>query len=345
MVDSDSVLTAEILGPQVGSVANARACPPRHAVRPRNDVRSTTLFVSADTKWIIGSVGGATVIVIGLLAGLYGLLFTHVNNHPGPSQQAMAAPVDPDEATPSSPETRPSVLGLLLTDVHDSNLWESIDWQYTFTPAGIPPPHAGALYTKLTRGPRSNNLGFMYAEGRNVPQDDESAVEWFRRAADQNDANGQNNLGVMYAEGRGVQQNHQEAAGWFRYAADQGDANGQNNLVVVYAEGRGVPQDDENAVEWFQRAAEQGNAIAQRNLGVMYAAGRGVAQDNVSAHMWFNVAGAQNYDDARELRDALAERMTVGQIATAQNAAARAMVGDTSSSSVWLRAANVISGM
>ena len=331
MVDFDSFLTADILGPQAGSVANA------------DDVRSTTLFVSADTKWIIGSVGGATVIVIGLLAGLYGLLFTHVNNHPGPSPQAMAAPVDPDGATPSSPETRPSVLGLLLTNIHDSNLWESIDWQYSFTPTGT--PHAGALYTKLTHGPRSNNFGFMYAEGRNVPQDDENAVEWFRRAAEQNDANGQSNLGVMYAEGRGVQQNDQEAVEWFRRAAEQNDANGQNNLGAMYAEGRGVQQDDKNAVGWFQHAAEQGNAIAQRNLGVMYAEGRGVAQDNVSAHMWFNVAGAQNYDDARELRDALAERMTDEQIAIAQNAAARAMSGDTSSSLAWLSAASAISGM
>jgi uncharacterized protein len=40
--------------------------------------------------------------------------------------------------------------------------------------------------------------------------------------------------------------------------------------------------------------------------------------DLVQAHMWFNVSGANGYEDARELRDDLANRMTPAQIAEAQ---------------------------
>ena len=40
----------------------------------------------------------------------------------------------------------------------------------------------------------------MYEEGRGVEQDYATAVEWFRKAADQGDANAQYNLGVMYEE-------------------------------------------------------------------------------------------------------------------------------------------------
>ena len=34
--------------------------------------------------------------------------------------------------------------------------------------------------------------------------------------------------------------------------------------------------------------------------------------------MWLNLAGAQGLDEARELRDQLAEEMSAGQIAAAQ---------------------------
>jgi uncharacterized protein len=40
------------------------------------------------------------------------------------------------------------------------------------------------------------DLGWMYADGRGVTQDDGQAVSWFRKAAEQGDAVAQNNLGV-----------------------------------------------------------------------------------------------------------------------------------------------------
>ena len=38
--------------------------------------------------------------------------------------------------------------------------------------------------------------------GSGVEQDDATAVGWYRKAADQGDANAQYNLGVMYEKGR-----------------------------------------------------------------------------------------------------------------------------------------------
>ena len=49
--------------------------------------------------------------------------------------------------------------------------------------------------------------------------------------------------------------------------------------------------------------------------------GRGVPQDYVTAHMWANLAGARGDEEARELRDRLAEEMSAGKIAAAQRAA------------------------
>ena len=122
------------------------------------------------------------------------------------------------------------------------------------------------------------NLGFMYATGRGVTQDEtvavRVAVRWYRLAADQGYAGAQSNLGVMYEKGRGVPQDETEAVRWYRLAADQGLAEAQHNLGRMYEKGRGVPQDDTEAVRWYRFAADQGVADALSNLRVMYEKGR-----------------------------------------------------------------------
>ena len=46
----------------------------------------------------------------------------------------------------------------------------------------------------------------MYYNGRGVKQDDFEAVKWYRKAAEQGDADAQANLGSAYGAGRGVRQ-------------------------------------------------------------------------------------------------------------------------------------------
>lgn len=80
-------------------------------------------------------------------------------------------------------------------------------------------------------------------------------------------------LGSMYDEGYGAEQNDEQAMHWFRKAAEQGAPEGQCGLGVMYAEGRGVPQDKNEAAKWLGLASEQGHAKAQRNLGLLHANG------------------------------------------------------------------------
>lgn len=101
------------------------------------------------------------------------------------------------------------------------------------------------------------------------------AARWFRKAAEQGNAEGQFYLGVMYARGRGVPHDFSQAAHWFQKAADQGHAGAQCNLGIAYAEGAGVKRDDKQAVQWLQKAAKHGEAMAQARLGEMFADGRG----------------------------------------------------------------------
>jgi TPR repeat protein len=75
---------------------------------------------------------------------------------------------------------------------------------------------------------------------------------------------------------QGVMQDYVEAVKWFRKAADQGNADAQAALGGIYGAGQGARQDYAEAVKWLRKAAEQGNVDAQKNLGVAYALGKGV---------------------------------------------------------------------
>ena len=52
-------------------------------------------------------------------------------------------------------------------------------------------------------------------------------------------------------------QNKEEAAKWYRKAADQGDADAQCNLGYCYKTGDGVTKDPVRAVELYRKAADQ----------------------------------------------------------------------------------------
>ena len=80
----------------------------------------------------------------------------------------------------------------------------------------------------------------------------------------------------MYANGQGVPQDYAQAAVWYRKAAEQGDADAQTIVGVMYVNGHGVSQDYAQALIWYRKAADQGNGRAQLGLGLMYANGHGL---------------------------------------------------------------------
>lgn len=138
------------------------------------------------------------------------------------------------------------------------------------------------------------------------------------KRAQAGDSNAQNELGLLYSEGRELPQNYLEAKDWFKKAADQGHAGAQVNLGTLYSLGRGAPYSDHMALFWFQKAAAQRNALAFAKLGMMYERGRAVPQSLIEAHMWYNLSVAYGEKRAAESREAVAVRMTPGQIAEAE---------------------------
>jgi TPR repeat protein len=79
------------------------------------------------------------------------------------------------------------------------------------------------------------NLAVMYDDGQGVPQDYAVATSWYRKAAEQGDADGQVNLGILYGMGQGVAQDYVNAHMWFSLAASGGDKNGVKARDMVAA--------------------------------------------------------------------------------------------------------------
>jgi TPR repeat protein len=104
--------------------------------------------------------------------------------------------------------------------------------------------------------------------------------------------------------------------------AERGDARAQFYLGFMYEGGRGVPQDYATAVYWYKRAANQGETTAQYRLALLFDKGRGVSQDYIQAHKWLNLAAAHappaTRDSCARLRDAIATKMTRGEIGVAR---------------------------
>ena len=131
-----------------------------------------------------------------------------------------------------------------------------------------------------------------------------TAFTLVRPLAEQGDAKAQTLLGELYgvyALGNGI--DLAEAAKWYRRAADQGNAEAQWRLAQKYY----FDEDYAQAVAWSRKAADQGHAFGQLFLGMMYRDGQGVPQDYVIAHMWFNLAAAADGSGAKSRDDIAAK--------------------------------------
>jgi uncharacterized protein len=74
-------------------------------------------------------------------------------------------------------------------------------------------------------------LGFMYANGRGVPQSYDVAVDWYMRSAQQGDPDGQYLLGLMYDKGFGVNPDVVLAHKWLNLAAANAPRQNRENFL------------------------------------------------------------------------------------------------------------------
>lgn len=139
------------------------------------------------------------------------------------------------------------------------------------------------------------NLGLLYLEGEEIPQNRFQAYEHLNEAAKLGCPNAQMSLGTLYQMGSGVKQDLVQAAKLYREAADQGHVLAQLSLGHLYDQGEGISQDVKQAKYYFELAAWAGNADAQVRLGYYYYKGISTEVDFDKAFFCYQKAAEQNH--------------------------------------------------
>ncbi|HEY1262169.1 MAG TPA: tetratricopeptide repeat protein [Terriglobales bacterium] len=136
---------------------------------------------------------------------------------------------------------------------------------------------------ELGFAPAQVALGYIYESGAaGVAAQPTAALDWYKKAARQDDRLGDWLAGRAYLTGVGTARDLDQAASFLRKAASQGDPFGQYLLGTVMLERNQYAE----AAAWFRKAAMQGLPQAQEQLGRMLKDGRGVAADKSEAYIW-----------------------------------------------------------
>ncbi len=158
-------------------------------------------------------------------------------------------------------------------------------------------------YKKIPHHPIAQlRLGFCYEEGRGCVANQELALEWFEKAAQQGNDIAQLKMGIATNDNawflKSAQQGNRFAqnalghaltsAEWFELAAQQGCADSQYELALCYDSGTGgVLQNENLAFEWFWHAARQNHAAAENNVGCMIDVRCAISDDEFDAAAGF----------------------------------------------------------
>ncbi|HEY1806365.1 MAG TPA: tetratricopeptide repeat protein [Terracidiphilus sp.] len=138
-------------------------------------------------------------------------------------------------------------------------------------------------------------LGVVFSKMQDYAQ----ALVWYRKAAEQGHPRAEYNLGLAYQNGEAVPKDMEQSIAWYHKAADQGDVLAEMNLAVVYDQGLGIPRNYPQAAAWYRKAADHGLPQAQYNLGLLYRYGRGVPEDDTQAVAWMLKAAEQGETGAQ----------------------------------------------
>jgi uncharacterized protein len=130
-----------------------------------------------------------------------------------------------------------------------------------------------------------------------IKTDANTALGWYKKAADQGQVTAQYNLGDYLYTGRsGIAQNYPGAVFWLSKAAAQDYVSAELELGFCYEYGSGVTADPVRAVQLFWKAAQAGDAGAQNEIGRAYRRGYGgIAANPAEAFKWFEKSAAQGY--------------------------------------------------
>ena len=133
-------------------------------------------------------------------------------------------------------------------------------------------------------------MGKLFYFGYGVKWSDYKAVEWWKLAVNQGNAEAQYWLSHMHTGGFGIYTDKAKAKSLLLKSASQNYAPAQHSLGTRFYK----KKDYKLALEWLQKAAKQDYHPSQYYIGKMYYRGQGGTKDISEAHKWFIKAAKQN---------------------------------------------------
>lgn len=143
-------------------------------------------------------------------------------------------------------------------------------------------------------------LALLYLDGDNdIPAQIDLAVKWFEQAGENDNQAAQIFLLNLYKEGALVPHNDTKMVYWAEKAALLDNATAQYELGQFYQAGIVKKQDWQMAAKFYQKAAQQKHANATANLGTLYFQGLGVKQDKITGYAYWLLAQSLGSESAK----------------------------------------------
>jgi TPR repeat protein len=120
---------------------------------------------------------------------------------------------------------------------------------------------------------------YYYGRMLEISGVEEDALQYYSKACDKGLAKARFRYGRLHEVCPKGRRNYEICAKFYEIAAGQGSHKAQNNLGRLFELGLGVAQDVSKAVEYYQLASERGNTFARYNLARMLEKGLGIEMD------------------------------------------------------------------
>lgn len=131
-----------------------------------------------------------------------------------------------------------------------------------------------------------SNIGYFYEQGEAIDEDMRKAVEYYKKSADNGDANGMYRLALCYGEGKGIEQSNLQCLRYLYEAAEKECPEAMCEIGHFYETGYFGFTDYDMAMMWYEKAIDLGFGGGCYMEALMYRDGIGVeADENIASDL------------------------------------------------------------
>lgn len=131
-------------------------------------------------------------------------------------------------------------------------------------------------------------VAYFYHHGKEVEQDFDEAMRWYKRAAFRGCPRAHWELAKIYRDGDIVTPDLNKYVEHLSIAAELGNAEAQYNLAMELSSNLLLDRDYEDAFRWYVKAAENGHLYAKFAVGYCFYHGFGTPRSRHDAEVWFS---------------------------------------------------------